>query len=118
MNFLVDAQLPRRLCTWLREAGHDVRHTLDLPLANRTPDSVVLDIAKRENRIVVTKDDDFVQSYLVLGRPEKLLLIATGNIGNAELETLLRANLAAILNALISGKFVEINRSALTVHDE
>jgi len=47
-----------------------------------------------------------------------LLLIATGNIGNAELETLLRANPTAILNALESGKFVEINRSALTVHDE
>jgi predicted nuclease of predicted toxin-antitoxin system len=118
MNFLVDAQLPRRLCAWLREAGHDVWHTLDLPLGNRTPDSVIPDIAKRESCIVVTKDDDFVQSYLVSGRPEKLLLIATGNIGNAELETLLRANLTAILNALETGKFVEINRSALTVHDE
>lgn len=118
MNFLVDAQLPRRLCAWLREAGHDVRHTLDLPQGNRTPDSVILDIAKRENRVVVTKDDDFVQSYLISGRPEKLLLIATGNIDNAELETLLRANRPAIFNALEQGRFVEINRTALTVHDE
>jgi predicted nuclease of predicted toxin-antitoxin system len=115
---LVDAQLPRRLCAWLREAGHDVTHTLDLPLGNRTPDSVILDIAKREGRVVVTKDDDFVQSYLISGRPEKLLLVATGNIGNAELESLLRANLPAILGALDSGKFVEINRNALTVHSE
>ena len=118
MNFLVDAQLPRRLCSLLRNAGHDVIHTLDLPLGNRTPDTVILDIAQRECRIVVTKDDDFVQSFLISGRPEKLLLIATGNIGNAELETLLRTNLPAILRSLESGKFVEINREALTVHAE
>lgn len=116
MKFLVDAQLPRRLCAWLRHAGYDVTHTLELPLGNRTPDSVILDIAEREHRIVVTKDDDFVQSHLISGRPDKLLLIATGNIGNAELEILLRTNLAAIINALDGAKFIEINRNALTVH--
>jgi len=117
MKFLIDAQLPRRLCKWLREAGHDVVHTLDLPLGNATPDTVVLSIAERDQRVVVTKDDDFVQSHLIVGRPEKLLLVATGNIGNAELEALLRNNLARIEQALQSGRFVEISRHKLTVHD-
>ena len=117
MKFLIDAQLPRKLCKWLREAGHDVVHTLDLPLGNATPDSVVLSIAESEQRTVVTKDDDFVQSHLIAGRPEKLLLIATGNIGNAELENLLRSNLARIELALQSGRFVEISRYKLTTHD-
>lgn len=117
MRFLVDAQLPRRLCKWLREAGHDVVHTLDLPRGNATPDSVVLSIAMNEQRVVVTKDDDFVQSHLIAGRPEKLLLVATGNIGNAELEALLRNNLAQIENALQTGCFVEINRQRLNIHD-
>lgn len=76
MRFLVDAQLPRQLCAWLRGAGHDVTHTLDLPQGNRTPDSVILLLAEREQRIVVTKDADFVQSHLIAGRPQKLLLIA------------------------------------------
>jgi len=116
MKFLIDAQLPRKLCKWLREAGHDVVHTLDLPLGNATPDSVVLSIAERDQRVVVTKDDDFVQSHLLVGRPEKLLLIATGNIGNAELETLFRNNLARIDVALQTGRFVEINRHKLAVH--
>ncbi|MBV5289912.1 MAG: DUF5615 family PIN-like protein [Pelodictyon phaeoclathratiforme] len=30
MKFLVDAQLPRRFCDWLRQRGHDALHTLDL----------------------------------------------------------------------------------------
>lgn len=80
----------------------------------------MLSIAKNEDRVVVTKDDDFVQSHLIAGRPERLLLVATGNmgnIGNAELEALLRNNLARIENALHTGRFVEINCHELTTHD-
>lgn len=43
MRFLVDAQLPRRFCVWLAEAGHDAVHTLELPNGNRTSDWEILD---------------------------------------------------------------------------
>lgn len=91
-------------------------HTLDLPLGNRTTDTEILDVAERENRIIVTKDDDFVQSHLISGRPEKLLLVATGNIGNAELSVLLQNNLGEIVQAFDGGNYVEIDREALTIH--
>ncbi|MDO8933216.1 MAG: DUF5615 family PIN-like protein, partial [Rhodocyclaceae bacterium] len=68
MKFLVDAQLPRRLCLWLAEAGHDTLHTLDLPGGNRTTDEQIIAIADRDGRVVVTKDDDFVESFLVRGK--------------------------------------------------
>lgn len=116
MRFLIDAQLPRRLCGLLRDAGHDALHTLDLPLGNRTSDAAILDLAANQNRVVVTKDDDFVQSHLISGRPQQLLLVATGNIGNAELENLLRGNLGAIVDAFGTSDFVEIGRTALTIH--
>ena len=89
MNFLIDAQLPRRLSRRLREAGHDALHTLDLPGGNRTPDTEINAIALRDNRVVITKDADFVNSFLLLGQPGKLVLVSTGNITNAELESLL-----------------------------
>ena len=57
MNFLIDAQLPRRLAHWLHEAGHDGAHNRDLPLGHRTPDSAVNEISLRVRRVVVTKDD-------------------------------------------------------------
>lgn len=68
MRFLVDAQLPRRFCGWLAEAGHDAVYTLDLPQGNRTSDNEILDVTDRAQRVVVTKDDDFVQSFLITGR--------------------------------------------------
>lgn len=68
MKFLVDAQLPRRFCHWLCAGDHDAVHTLDLVLGNRTLDSEIMRIADVEWRIVVTKDDDFVQSFLLKNR--------------------------------------------------
>lgn len=69
MKFLIDAQLPRRFCAWLEEAGHDAKHTLDLPLGNKTPDCDIIQLADAQNRVVVSKDDDFLQSFLVSGQP-------------------------------------------------
>jgi len=116
MKFLVDAQLPRRFANLLQDAGHDALHTLDLPKKNHTTDSELIALAKQEGRIVISKDADFVQSYLVTGEPP-LLLISTGNISNAELEKILRDNLSAIEAAFASGRFVEITREALVVHE-
>ncbi len=117
MRFLVDAQLPKRFCAWLVESGHDALHTLDLPLGNRTSDSEILDVAEREQRIVVTKDDDFVQSYLVTGRPQGLLLVSTGNIANDDLERIVRGHIRTIAMAFESASFVELGRESLTVHE-
>ena len=53
MNFLVDAQLPRRMAAWLTAAGCDTVHTLDLSDGNRTTDEQINDVADREQRVVV-----------------------------------------------------------------
>ncbi|MCX6911433.1 MAG: DUF5615 family PIN-like protein [Verrucomicrobia bacterium] len=48
MKFVVDAQLPRRIARDLAAAGHEVLHSLDLPLGNRTPDDAIAELADRE----------------------------------------------------------------------
>src|SRR5574337_519848 len=98
MRFLVDAHLPRRIARRLQAAGHDVLHTLDLPDGNRTTDAEINAISLREQRVVVTKDADFVNSFLLKHQPYKLLLISTGNIKNADFESLLIAQLPAIVS--------------------
>ncbi len=116
MKFLVDAQLPRRLVSRLREAGYEAIHTLDLPLGNQTPDSTINDLSIREGYVVVTKDADFVNSFHLYRRPAKLLLISTGNIRNSELETLFMSNLESIAANFDGFSFVEINRATLILH--
>jgi predicted nuclease of predicted toxin-antitoxin system len=116
MKFVVDAQLPRRMALWLREHGHDALHTLDLPDENRTSDAEIVALAIRDGRVVVTKDADFVESFILHHRPEKLLLIATGNITNAELEVLLLPHLEAIASAFQTADFIEVTRFGVMVH--
>jgi predicted nuclease of predicted toxin-antitoxin system len=45
VNFLIDAQLPRRLARWLLRQGVDARHTLDLPEGNASTDDEVMERA-------------------------------------------------------------------------
>jgi len=116
VKFLVDAQLPRRLAALLKSLGHDAVHTLDLPAKNHTTDEVLRQLALRESRVLVTKDGEFVDSYLVRGLPPKLLFVTTGNIKNDDLLELFRANLPAIENGLSSHSFVEIDGGGLTMH--
>lgn len=80
MKFLVDAQLSVRLARFLQGAGYDTIHTRNLPLGNATPDSDVNALSIQESRIVITKDSDFFDSFLICQELYKLLLVTTGNI--------------------------------------
>lgn len=116
MNFLVDAQLPRELARRLTAEGYETRHTLELSAGNRTPDSEVIGAADREGRALVTKDADFVNSFLLRGAPRKLLLVSTGNISNAELLGLVIPNVPRIVAAFKENDFLELGVHGLIVH--
>lgn len=96
--------------------GVDALHPLDLPKGNRTPDAELTALALRDGRIVMTKDADFVASFWLQRRPEKLLLVSTGNISNAALWELLSANRPALESAFAQANFVELSRTSLTIH--
>lgn len=116
MKFLVDAQLPRRLSEALKSAGHDSVHTLDLPNGNKTTDREINTMSIEEQRIVISKDSDFVESLLVSEKPYKLLYLATGNITNRVLQQLLEKNMAEIEKALENHRLVELTPESLIIH--
>jgi predicted nuclease of predicted toxin-antitoxin system len=105
-----------RVVLLINSVLQDMMLSIDLPNGNRTSDADIIGIADQEGRIVVTKDDDFVNSFLVRHQPQKLLLISTANIRNAELDALLSANFATIESLFADHDFIEINRTALIVH--
>jgi predicted nuclease of predicted toxin-antitoxin system len=117
MKFLIDAQLPRRLARQFQGAGHQAIHTLDLPHGNRTSDAQINLLAEQEQYVMVTKDADFVDSFLISRQPPKLLLISTGNITNSELEALLLPPFPAIAREFETHDFLELTRAALVVHE-
>ena len=115
MKFLVDAQLPRRLARWLSDRGCDAVHTLDLPTGNATTDRDLIERADAEDRMVITKDDDFVQSFILCGQPARLWLISTGNIRNGALESLIAEHWTALERALRGARFIEMGIRGLII---
>ncbi|MCM0591986.1 MAG: DUF5615 family PIN-like protein [Gloeotrichia echinulata CP02] len=116
MKFLVDAQLPVRLARFLKASGYDTIHTIDLPQQNGTLDTEINAISIQQNRIVITKDSDFVNSFLIIQQPYKLLLITTGNIKNVELESLFSANLQSLFELFDQHSYIEMSRDTIIVH--
>ena len=116
MNFLLDANLPRRLVYLFRERGYHAVHTLDLPDGNATEDMAILQYSDKNDCVITTKDSDFTTSFWLNNRPNKLLLISTGNISNKELEALIVANFDQIIADLSSNRFIELSRDHIIVH--
>jgi predicted nuclease of predicted toxin-antitoxin system len=116
IKFIVDAQLPYRLALLLKQKGFDALHTDDLPNKERTTDTEIRTLAKIENRIVITKDNDFFESYIINKSPAALLLISTGNIINKELFILFDKYLDQIIEHFETYNFVELTNNELFAH--
>ena len=116
MKFIVDAQLPRLLSDFLNASGYDAVHTLELPEMNRTVDNLIATKANNEKRIVISKDADFLDSYLLYSKPARLLLIKTGNIPNSDLLKLFEMNLNLLQRAFEQCNFVEMTRTEIITH--
>ena len=117
MKFLVDAQLPFRLASFLTDQGFDTLHTDDLPDEERTTDSSLRDISVKEDRILITKDYDFLDSFYLHRKPGKLLLITTGNIRNNDLLNIFQKNLLRIIKLFKEYSFVELNNKDIIGHE-
>ena len=117
MKFIVDAQLPYGILWILNSRGFDAIHTDDLPDKERTSDNHIREISIRENRIVVTKDADFLDSHYIKNIPEKLLLISTGNIRNKELFHLFANNLHQIIEMFATCKCIEMDNTDIIGHE-
>jgi predicted nuclease of predicted toxin-antitoxin system len=116
-RFLIDAQLPSRLKHQLARMSCEAIHTDDLEHGSRTSDIDIASLAIAENRILITKDSDFLKLKILNNVPKQLLLITTGNITNSQLFGLFERNFDAILKLFSSFDVVELNNRFVTGHD-
>ena len=116
-RFLVDQQLPRALATHLKSLGHDATHIRDYPGGATLEDAAVTRIADTEERIVVTKDDDFRVTHLLQHAPQRLLHVTCGNISTSDLIALIDRHYAELSAAIDEYKYIEIDRPGVIIHD-
>lgn len=91
MKFLVDNQLPGELAHWLNSRGVDAVHVLDLGYA-KAADRLIWEAASGDQRIVISKDEDFVILASRSGDHGRLLWLRVGNCRTFDLIQRLEAS--------------------------
>jgi predicted nuclease of predicted toxin-antitoxin system len=117
MKFIIDTQLPPALAKFLTEKGFDAMHTTFFADGHLLQDDEIIHIAVDENRIITTKDSDFLDNYLLRGSPPKVLLLQFGNINNKELLQCFENHLHKIISVFEDGaELVKFNKESIVVY--
>lgn len=100
----IDAQLPPALARWLQtEHGVDAAHVESLGLLRAT-DRDIFAAARSAEVVVVAKDADFVTLLEQHGPPPQLLWVTCGNVSNARLREIFRAEWPRAATLLHAGE--------------
>jgi predicted nuclease of predicted toxin-antitoxin system len=98
MKFLCDVHISRKLVAYFNSLGIEAIHVNQILDKSETKDADICRFADKNNYIVITKDADFKNSFLLNYTPKKLIKINLGNISNVELLKLFSANINSIKN--------------------
>ena len=102
-KYIIDTQLPPILKTYIQGQGLTAIHTTDFDQGHLWEDLDSVDYAIKQDLIVITKDKDFFNRFLVKGFPPKVLYLTIGNIKNNALLNLFRQHFTSINKMLLDG---------------
>ena len=91
MKLLLDENLSDRIVPQVLDLFPDSAHVKSQGLIH-TNDTLIWSFAREQGYVIVSKDADFHQRSLVLGRPPKLVFLRIGNCPTSRITQLLRAN--------------------------
>jgi predicted nuclease of predicted toxin-antitoxin system len=103
VNFLIDAQLPPALARWIGSQGHQATHVFEVGL-QAADDEPIWEYAREQKAVVVSKDEDFVDRWLLSDRPVPLVWIRRGNCSNRALLVWLEPLWQDVLKRLQQGE--------------
>jgi predicted nuclease of predicted toxin-antitoxin system len=108
LNFIVDAQLPPALARWGERDGHAAKHVFEIGL-NSAADSLIWQKAQQQRLVIISKDEDFVDQWLLDMKPASLIWIRKGNCSNEALISWLEPLWAETIRRLEQGeKLIEL----------
>jgi predicted nuclease of predicted toxin-antitoxin system len=110
LKFLVDMPVTPLIVTHLRATGHDAIHAHEIGLA-RAADTQLLDVARREERVIITADLDYPR-LLALHQTSRpgIILFRGGAYSDAEMLGLLDRVLTQTPALDLAGSIVVVDR--------
>ena len=112
MKFICDVHISLKLVKFLSNNGFESFHVNSLENKWHTKDSVICQFADNNGLIVITKDENFRNSFFLQHALRKLIRMILGNIFNQELLTLFEQHLLLIRKLNEDDSFyLELGRS-------
>ena len=96
MDFLCDVHISMKVSKRIEELGHNSTHVNFILNKWNTTDAQITEYAERNNLILITKDQDFRNGFLLNSKPKKLVKINLGNISNKKLSEIIESLLDTI----------------------
>jgi predicted nuclease of predicted toxin-antitoxin system len=98
MKLLLDANLSYRMISVLKQHFDDCFHVDSIGLTVPAKDSEIWNYARKNDLIIVTNDEDFIDFLNVKGFPPKVVLLKTGNQSRLYITNLLIQRKTEILS--------------------
>ncbi|MCU0471566.1 MAG: DUF5615 family PIN-like protein [Arcicella sp.] len=103
-RFFIDTQTPPKLAKYLKNKGYDSIHAMNYKEnGHLMKDKEIIAIAISEDRIIITKDSDFLDNFYLNGSPPKIIHLRIGNVTNNELLELFETNFENLTTLLLDG---------------
>jgi predicted nuclease of predicted toxin-antitoxin system len=118
LRFIVDTQLPPSLAEFFRRRSFDATHVVDYVPGALTSDDEIISIAIKEKRIVVSKDIDFFDYFLLKNYPPAILLLQLGNIKIRDLFIFMGNHLDIICDLFAENieRLILVNRHKIVIY--
>ena len=82
MKFLCDVHISIKIAKSIEGLGYKCEHVNRILNKWNTTDEEIISYVDDENLILITKDQDFRNSFLLYSKPSKLIKVDLGNISN------------------------------------
>lgn len=116
MRFLLDVHISLKVKKHLIANGYKCIHANELPNSYYSSDNELKDYAISNKCILITKDADFRNRFLLNNQPPFLIKINLGNIKNSELIPQLNKAISHLENQNINTPWmIEIDQSSLLI---
>ncbi len=95
MKFLIDENLSDKLVARLEAMYPGTKHVKHVQLTSHA-DADLWEFARKDEFIILTQDDDFVEMSMMRGAPPKVVHLAMGNHTTKQWLSIIQANAVAI----------------------
>lgn len=113
MKFLVDMPISPSLVVWLSKQGHEAIHVSQIGMAS-ADDTDILELAQRENKIIITADLDFPRLVAIAGdNSPAIVLFRGGNYNGQEIKRLMERVLVSLSPQEIEQSIVVVDKSRI-----